>query len=129
MTVSLEENITKNIVKQVTDYDYIFRLSSIIAPSIQVFLMEQYLTRKDKSKDKEIIKKLADINQKVLTDYQGVETFKQVEVIRLLAEVMEKGGGDGKGILCYEWEEPIASEPYLRVHVLPDKYTYFLIIC
>ena len=129
MTVSLEENITKNIVKQVTDYDYIFQLSSITAPSIQVFLMEQYLTRKDKSKDKEIIKKLADINQKVLTDYQGVETFKQVEVIRLLAEVMEKGGGDGKGILCYEWEEPIASEPYLRVHVLPDKYTYFLIIC
>ena len=62
-------NITKNIEKQVTYYDYIFWLSSIIAHSIQVFLMEQYLTRKDKSKDKEIIKKLADINQKVLTDY------------------------------------------------------------
>ena len=32
----------------------------------------------------EIVKKLADIDQKVLNDYQGVETYKQVEVIWLL---------------------------------------------
>ena len=34
---------------------------------------------------------------------------------------MERKGGDSKGLFCYEWEEPITNEPFLQVHVLPNK--------
>ena len=84
--------------------------------------MTKYILRKDKTKEKIWTRKIEEIEKKASTDYAGNEIFKQVEIIRMLAEVMERKGGDSKGLLCYKWEEPIANEPILKVHVLPDKY-------
>ena len=83
--------------------------------------MEQYLYRKDKSKDKRIVNKVAEIDKKMAQECDGNKHFKYVEIIRLLAETMEKSGGDGKGIFLYAWEDPICNEPFLKVYVLPDR--------
>ena len=83
--------------------------------------MEQYLIRKDKSKERKIVSKISEIEKRTATECDGNETFKMVEIIRLLATTMEKAGGDGRGIFVYAWEDPICSEPFLKVHVFPDR--------
>ena len=83
--------------------------------------MEQYLIRKDSSKDRQIVNKVANIDKKMANECDNNKTFKQVEIIRLLASTMEKAGGDGRGIFLYAWEDPICSEPFLKVYVLPDR--------
>ena len=88
---------------------------------LQTYLMEQYLIRKDKSKDRKIVNKVSEIEKRTANECDGNKTFKFVEIIRLFATSMEKGGGDGRGIFTYAWEEPICSEPFLKVYVLPDR--------
>ena len=84
--------------------------------------MEQYLIRKDKSKERRIVTKIAEIDKRTATELDGNVTFKTVEIIRLLASSMEKTGGDGRGIFLYAWEDPICNEPFLKVYVLPDRW-------
>ena len=83
--------------------------------------MEQFLIRKDKSKDRQIVTKVSEIDKRTANECDGNQTFKFVEIIRLFATYMEKAGGDGRGIFVYAWEDPICSEPFLKVHVLSDR--------
>ena len=64
---------------------------------------------------------VSEIDKRTANEMDGNQTFKFVEIIRLLATSMEKGGGDGRGIFVYPWEDPICSEPFLKVHVLSDR--------
>ena len=64
---------------------------------------------------------MSEIEKRTANEMDGNQTFKYVEIIRLLATFMEKGGGDGRGIFVYAWEDPICSEPFLKVHVLSDR--------
>ena len=79
------------------------------------------MIRKDKSKDRQIVNKIAEITKRTELECGGNIVFKWVEIIRLLATCMEKSGGDGRGIFTFAWEDPICSEPFLKVYVLPDR--------
>lgn len=79
--------------------------------------MEAYL-KKISTKKNKIDEKLRDLDERVQTVHQGSELMKQVGVVRLLAESLDK---DGRGIFLLPGEESVTSSPFLKVIEMPNR--------
>jgi len=64
---------------------------------------------------------LDEIYNRVITDYEGVQTCMDIHVIQMLCQVMDKGG-DGKAIILLENEDVVTSGPFLKTVELPNRY-------
>ena len=84
----------------------------------QIKNFESYIRKKDVKKER--IKKIDDLRNNVMTEYEGVQTILQVWICRLMAEMIDKHG-DGKTVFLLESEEVATSGPFLKVLELPDR--------
>ena len=80
----------------------------------QVSLMEAYIRKKDR--EKSFGEKLAEVTEKVLTEYHG--TFKQIFIVRFLADLIDK---DGRAFFLFETEEIVTDGPFLKVVEQNDR--------
>lgn len=88
----------------------------------QVSLMEAYIRKKDRKKS--FGEKLAEVTEKVLTEYHGSETFKQISIVRFLADLIDK---DGRAFFLFETEEIITDGPFLKVVEQNDRFVAFFV--
>ena len=79
--------------------------------------MEEYIKKKDL---KGLIKqKVIEAETKCHTEYSGSTTFKEITVVRGLADLLDK---DGRGILLFSHEESVqTTAPFLKVIEKSDR--------
>ena len=79
--------------------------------------MEEYIKKKDLKG--QIKHKVREAETKCHTDYSGSTTFKEITIVRGLADLLDK---DGRGILLLSNEESVqATGPFLKVIEKPDR--------
>ena len=86
--------------------------------SKQVGYMELYLKHVSNNSN-QLVSKLSDLDARVQTDHNGNQLMKEVGVVRLLADVLDK---DGRGIFLLPGETSVTTSPYLALIELPDRY-------
>ena len=79
--------------------------------------MEAYIRKKDRKKS--FGEKLAEVTEKVLTEYHGSEIFKQISIVRFLADLIDK---DGRAFFLFEMEEIVTDGPFLKVVEQNDRF-------
>ena len=63
--------------------------------------------------------KLLDLESRVETDHNGSELMKQICLVRMLADLLDK---DGRGIFLLPGEVSVTTSPYLSVIDNQDRY-------
>ena len=81
--------------------------------------MELYLRKKD-GKDKKYQQQIVLFEDRSKTEFKGSAHFKDICVIRLLCEVMDKNG-DGKTFFLFEHERLATSGRFIKVCELEDR--------
>ena len=82
----------------------------------QLQYMEAFLKKTDRKKI--FAERIFQVEEKVMTDYSGVDVFKQVSIVRFLAEMMDK---DGRAFFLFEAEDPVTDGPFIKVVELIDR--------
>ena len=84
---------------------------------IQSFM--DYITMKDKTN--KLVPGINIVRQKVLTEYSGVKTILQVEIVRAACKLLDKGG-DGRSFILKDREDPEGEGvPYLHMREMPNR--------
>ena len=84
--------------------------------SVGIQKMEEYIRKKDR---RGMIKiKLEEAETKTQLEYSGATTFKDLVIIRGLADLLDK---DGRGILLFSGEEIVTSGPFIKVIEKNDR--------
>ena len=84
---------------------------------IQSFM--DYITMKDKTN--KLVPGINIVRQKVLTEYSGVKTILQVEIVRAACKLLDKGG-DGRSFILKDGEDPEGEGvPYLHMREMPNR--------
>ena len=65
----------------------------------------EYITLKDE-KSRKILPRLQEIQSRVLTDFDGVNTAVEVEIIREVTSLLDKQG-EGRSLVLKEGEDPV----------------------
>ena len=93
------------------------KIASNWSNMIQSFM--DYIIIKDKNN--KIIPGINVVRQKVLTEYSGVGTILQVEIVRAACSLLDKGG-DGRSFILKEGEDPEGEGvPYLCMREMPNR--------
>ena len=75
-----------------------------------------------KDKNNKLVPGLNLVRQKVLTEYSGVRTILQVEIVRAACKLLDKGG-DGRAFILKDGEDPEGEGvPYLHMIEMPNRY-------
>ena len=85
--------------------------------SQQVLHMESYLKKVSNQKNM-FAEKLKELDNRVQTFHQGSQLMKQVGVVRLLAECLDK---DGRGIFLLPGEDSVTSSPFLKLVEMQNR--------
>ena len=85
---------------------------------LQIKNFESYIRKKDVKKER--VKKIDELRNTVMTEYEGVQTILHIWICRLMAELIDKHG-DGKTMFLFEHEEISTSGPFIKVLELPDR--------
>lgn len=81
----------------------------------QVRLMEKYLIKKDSK----YIEKLRALDSTVLTDYDGSLTIRHVDIMRWLADSLDR---DGKALFLKDGEAVVTTGPFMKVIEVSNRY-------
>ena len=80
----------------------------------------EYITLKDE-KSRKILPRLQEIQSRVLTDFDGVNTAVEVEIVREVTSLLDKQG-EGRSLVLKEGEDPVpGGSPYLLMRELPNR--------
>ena len=80
----------------------------------------EYITLKD-GKSRKILPRLQEIQSRVLTDFDGVNTALEVEIVREVTTLLDKQG-EGRSLVLKEGEDPVpGGSPYLLMRELPNR--------